>query len=173
MKIVITDVNVFFDLFELKILPQFFDLDWEILTTDFVLNEIVYDEQIKEFEEFKRLNKLRVIKVTSDEVALIRQFELKRPNKSFPDKTALWHAKKMQCILLTGDGALRTEAEHQKIEVHGSIWVLLQLLENEIIHVSQTIELLNDLKRLNTRLPKNEIDKIISKLKQKTESNGM
>lgn len=165
MKIVITDVNVFFDLFELKVLPQFFDLDWEIHTTDFVLDEIVYVEQIKEFEEFKRLNKLRVIKVTSDEIALIRQFELKRPNKSFPDKTALWHAKKMQCILLTGDGALRTEAEHQKIEVHGSIWVLMQLLENELINVPKTIKLLNELKKINSRLPKNEIDLIISRLK--------
>lgn len=156
MKIVITDVNVFFDLFE---------LDWEIHTTDFVLNEIVYEEQIREFEEFARLNKLRVIKVTSEEVALIKQFELKRPNKSFPDKTALWHAKQMGCILLTGDGPLRKEAEFQRIEVHGSIWVLMQLLENEFINASQTIKLLNDLKKINSRLPKNEIDLIISRLK--------
>ena len=151
MKIVITDVNVFFDLFQLKVLPQFFELDWEIHTTDFVFNEIVYEEQIKEFEEFARLERLRIIKISSEEEIQIRQFELKRPNKSFPDKTALWHAMQMKCILLTGDKVLRTEAEYHGIEVHGCIWVLLQLFEYELLNTHQVVTLLNDLKLINSR----------------------
>ena len=36
MKIVITDVSVFFDLYHLQVLPEFFSLNLEIHTTDFV-----------------------------------------------------------------------------------------------------------------------------------------
>lgn len=36
MKIVVTDVSVFFDLFIIQALPEFFELELEICTTDFV-----------------------------------------------------------------------------------------------------------------------------------------
>ena len=48
MKLVITDVSVLFDLFHIKILSEFFALDFEIYITIFVYNEIVNQEQIKE-----------------------------------------------------------------------------------------------------------------------------
>jgi hypothetical protein len=49
MKIVITDVSVFFDLYHLQILPEFFALDLEIHTTDFVYNEITNSVQKSEY----------------------------------------------------------------------------------------------------------------------------
>ena len=51
MKVVITDVSVFFDLYQLQVLPEFFALDLEIHTTNFVYNEIVNSEQKHEFAE--------------------------------------------------------------------------------------------------------------------------
>lgn len=172
MRVVITDVSVFFDLFELNVLAPFFDLEWEINTTDFVYNEIVHEEQIREFERFERTKQLKIIKVTSEEVDEIRLLELRRPNKSFPDKTALWHAKKRSCTLLTCDSVLRAEAEHLKIEVHGSIWVLLQLLESDLITKEKAIALLEKLKLINARLPRQEIDQIIARIK-KSEADGV
>jgi hypothetical protein len=60
MKLLITDVSVFFDLFHLKVLDDFFALHAEICITQFVYNEIVIDQQIKEIEIYKR-NCSRVI----------------------------------------------------------------------------------------------------------------
>jgi predicted nucleic acid-binding protein len=173
MKVVITDVSVFFDLYNLQVLSEFFDLDWEILTTDFVYNEIVHEEQIIEFAVFVENQKLHIIKINSEEESQIKNMVLLRPNKSFPDKTVLWKAKQNNCALLTCDSVLRKEAIHQNIEVHGSIWILSQLVENNKITLQNGIKIFEKLKRVNSRLPYNEIDKIINILKQKTEANGM
>jgi len=53
MRIVISDVSVFFDMYYLKVLPEFFALDMEIHTTDFVYNEIINSEQKNEFDLFE------------------------------------------------------------------------------------------------------------------------
>lgn len=58
MKLVVTDVSVFFDLFAIKLLPEFFALDWEIITTDIVYNEIIQQNQKSEFEVFVRSHRL-------------------------------------------------------------------------------------------------------------------
>ncbi|MBK9017988.1 MAG: hypothetical protein IPM82_30280 [Saprospiraceae bacterium] len=45
MGLFITDANVFFDLMNIEALPEFFGLDFEICTTDFVVDEILRLEQ--------------------------------------------------------------------------------------------------------------------------------
>lgn len=165
MKVVITDVSVFFDLYHLKVLPEFFALDLEIHTTNFVYNEIVHSDQKNEFSVFERSNKLHIIKITANEEDEIRAMQLVRSNRSFPDRTVLWIAKQLNCILLTCDNTLRKEAIEQGLKVHGSIWVINQLVENEIILKTRGIELFEQMKLINTRLPYSEIDKQINRLK--------
>jgi len=41
MKLIIIDVSVLFDLYQFKVLSEFFTLDWEISITIFVYNKIV------------------------------------------------------------------------------------------------------------------------------------
>ena len=165
MKVVITDVSVFFDLYHLQILPEFFALDMEIHTTDFVYNEIANSEQKSEFVIFERSKKLHIIKITPVEEDEIRSMELSRSNKSFPDRTVLWKAKQFKCALLTCDGKLRKEAEGQGLEVHGSLWVINQLIDTGIISKAKGIELFKQMKLLNVRLPMHEIDRLIKRLK--------
>ena len=78
MKIVITDVSVFFDLYHLQVLPEFFALELEIHTTDFVYNEITNSVQKNEFAVFERSKKLHIIKITPDEEDEIRAMNLIR-----------------------------------------------------------------------------------------------
>jgi predicted nucleic acid-binding protein len=165
MKIVITDVSVFFDLFHLQVLPEFFALELEIHTTDFVYNEITNSAQKSEFAIFERSKKLHIIKITPDEEDEIRAMRLFRSNKSFPDRTVLWKAKQYNCVLLTCDNRLRKEAEDHGVEVRGSIWVINELISNQIITVTKGIELLKQIKLVNPRLPMDEIDKLIKRLK--------
>lgn len=165
MRIVITDVSVFFDLYKLQVLPEFFSLDWEIHTTNFVYNEILREEQVVEFENFVKDKKLNIIKINTEEEVEIRNMQLQRPNKSFPDKTVLWKAKKEKCTLLTCDKVLRTEASFHKIEVHGTAWIILQFVENGITNKKRAIGLLEQLLRDNVRQPIEQIKKMIDGLK--------
>jgi predicted nucleic acid-binding protein len=165
MKVVITDVSVFFDLYQLQVLPEFFALDLEIHTTNFVYNEIIHSEQRNEFELFVRGKKLHIIRITTEEEQEIHSMPLSRSNRSFPDKTVLWKAKQLKCALLTCDNKLRIEAIEQGLEVHGSIWVLSELIEYSLISKAKGIELLELMKVVNARLPLAEIDKLIKQLK--------
>lgn len=165
MKVVITDVSVFFDLYHLQVLPEFFALDLEIHTTNFVYNEILHSGQKIEFAVFERSKKLHIIKITVNEEDEIRAMQLHRSNRSFPDRTVLWKALQLKCTLLTSDNKLKKEAIGQGLVVHGSIWVIGQLVENEIISKIRGIELLEQMKLVNTRLPHDEIDRQIRLLK--------
>lgn len=56
-------------------------------------------------------------------------------------------------------------AENIGIEVHGSIWVIDELFNCNLISKENAIELLEQLMKTNSWLPRNEIEKRINKLK--------
>lgn len=161
MKLIITDANVFFDIISIGALPEFFALDFEICTTDFVVKEIVESDQKEQIESFIRAKKLNVFKLTANEIEEIHNFPTKRFFKGITDKTVLWKSHQLKCPLLTGDKKLRKETEDLKLEVHGSIWVISVLVEKEIITKVKGAELLEKLKLINTGLPHDEIDELL------------
>lgn len=67
MKLIITDVSVLFDLYQIKVLSDFFKLDLEICITIFVYNEILKEEQMAEFEVLKANKKLSILDLTKEE----------------------------------------------------------------------------------------------------------
>ena len=80
---------------------------------------------------------------------------------SMPDKTVLWKSNQLEAVLLTCDDKLRKEAQDQGIEVHGSIWVIEQLVKQKVINPKRGVILLHELKMTNNRLPMKEIEKLI------------
>ena len=66
---------------------------------------------------------------------------------------------------MTGDKKLRKEAEDHGVEVHGTLWVIVTLVENGLIDRNTGIELLKLLKKVNSSLPFDEIGKLIRKYK--------
>jgi rRNA-processing protein FCF1 len=165
MKLIITDSSVFFDIIKIQALPEFFAMDFEICTTDFVKDEILESEQRERIELFIRLKKLTVFVLSEEEIEVVENFKTKRFFKTLIDKTVLWKAKQLKCPLLTGDAKLRSEATEQGITVHGSLWVIRIMVESEIVTARAGIEFLEKLKMSNDRLPLDEIEKLIKKLK--------
>ena len=165
MKLIITDSSVFFDIIKIQALPEFFALSFEICTTDFVKDEILESEQREQIEIFIRSQKLTVFELNEAEIEEVEKFETKRFFKTLIDKTVLWKAKQLNCMLLTGDGKLRSEAIDQGVEVHGSLWVVRTLVEQKIISSSDGSVYLEKLKVVNDRLTLEEIEKLIKKLK--------
>ncbi len=165
MKLFITDTNVFFDLMNIESLPEFFGLDFEICTTDFVVNEILRLEQSEQIQNFIRSKQLTVFNFSADEIDEVVNLKTKRTLRRIADKSVLWKALQLKCKLLTGDKSLRSEAEENGLEVHGSIWVVMMIVETKLLSVIKGIELLEKLKIVNDGLPKDEIEKLIKKLK--------
>lgn len=166
MKLLVTDSSVFFDVIKIQILSEFFALKYEICTTDFVINEILDFEQREHVELFIQSNKLMVFELNGDQIDEVIRFETNRVFKTLIDKTVLWKAKQLGCPLLTGDGKLRKAAIEQGIEVHGSLWVIEQLVKQEIVNKKRGIEFLDQLKGINDRLPIEEVDRLIKQLEQ-------
>ncbi len=166
MKLIITDSSVFFDIIKIQALPEFFALDFEICTTDFVKGEILESEQREQIEMFIRSHQLIVFELSEQEIEEIENFKTKRFFKTLTDKTVLWKAKQLKCPLLTSDAKLRSEANEQGIKVHGSLWVIQMMVEIKVVTANAGIEFLERLKVSNDRLPLDEIDKLIKKLKQ-------
>lgn len=165
MKIFITDTNVFFDLMNIEALPEFFGLDFEVCTTDFVVSEILRLEQAEQIQSFIRSKQLTVYSFSADEIDEIVNLKTKRVLRRIADKSVLWKALQLKCELLTGDKNLRTEAEENGLNVHGSIWVVMKIVEAKLLSAAKGIELFEKLKAVNDSLPKDEIDKLIKKLK--------
>lgn len=166
MKLIITDTNVFFDIIGIGALPEFFSLDYEIYTTVFVIQEIKQSDQKEAIEFFIRLKELSVVQFTTEEIEEIQRFKTVKKFKGITDKSVLWKSLQLGSILLTGDRKLRIEAEAHGLEVHGSIWVIKSLVENDTISKSKGIQLLESLKQVNTSLPFSEIDKFIKDFKK-------
>lgn len=165
MKLIVTDTNVFFDMMSIEVLPDFFGLDYEICTTDFVVNEIIRIDQAEQIQNFIRSKQLTVYKLSSDEIEEVVNLKTKRNLRRITDKSVLWKALQLKCRLVTGDKNLRSEAEEQGLEVNGSLWVIKTLVETKIIAPTFAAELLEKLKTVNDSLPKDEIDKLIKKYK--------
>lgn len=166
MKLIVTDTNVFFDLIKIGALPEFFSIDYDICTTDFVLKEILLSDQREQIESFIRAKSLTIFELSPDEIDTVSNLLTKRVFKGITDKSMLWKASELACPLLTGDKKLRSEAEEMGIEVHGSIWVIEILLENNLIRKSIGIEFLESLKLVNGSLPYDKIDNLIRQYKK-------
>ncbi len=164
MKLLITDTNVFFDLMNIEALPEFFGLDFEICTTDFVLNEILRLEQAEQIQKFIRSKQLIVFSFSSQEIDEVVNLKTKRMLRRIADKSVLWKALQLNCQLLTGDKSLKNEAEESGLEVHGSIWVVMKIVDSKLVSAEKGIQLYQKLEIVNESLPKEEIEKLIKKL---------
>lgn len=165
MKLIVTDSSVFFDIIKIQALPEFFALDFEICTTDFVKGEILESEQREQIEIFIRSKTLTVFDLSENEIEEVVNFKTKRFFKTLIDKTVLWKAKQLNCPLLTGYAKFRSEAEENGVKVHGSLWVIRTIVGQNIISAKSGVEYLEKIKIINDRLPQEEIEKLIKRLK--------
>jgi predicted nucleic acid-binding protein len=159
MKLIITDTNVLFDIIKVGALPEFFSLDFDICTTVFVIDEIKPSLQREQVETFIRSKQLTVFDFSGEDIEGIVNFDILRDLKRFTDKSVIWKSVELKCPMLTGDKKMREVAEKLGIEVHGSIWVIDELIRNQLISPAKTVGLLELLIATNSWLPRNEIEK--------------
>lgn len=153
MKLHINDANILMDIVKLNLTDVFLTLEFELYTTDFVFAEM-------ELEQQEQLHSDRLIKIGANQEDMIAIFELseQQAGLSYEDCSTWYFAKKMNGILVTGDGKLRKKASASGVEVRGMIYIIEQIKEQQLLSTANCIEKLRLLTEMNDRLPMNEIE---------------
>ena len=167
MKIVINDANILIDLVKLELLESFSKLNFDLHTTDFVIEEL-NDEQKAPITELNGLKKLSIIETISiEDFQGINGILENSSGLSFEDCSVWYYSKKLSGVLLTGDGKLRKQASKDNLEIRGIIYLFDEFLNQNLISFEEAVEKIKQLRLLNNRLPKKEIEKRIDFWNQK------
>jgi len=62
-------------------------------------------------------------------------------------------AQQEGCPLLSGDKDLRDAAESEKLDVRGTLWIVEELLQHDLIDVGQALAAYDKMKAAGRRLP--------------------
>ena len=163
-RIVISDANILFDLLSVDLQSQFFDLPWEVHTTDLVLGEITNPDQLASIEGFQKDKKLKVATFEFKEIAEISALHRSCGNNaSMPDCSVWYYAKKVDGRLLTGDRKLRSVAEQDSVRVSGILYIFDRMVENYVLPCALAAEKIESLMKKNNGLPKEECESRILK----------
>lgn len=158
MKVIVNDANILIDLVELKLLPHFFALEFEFLTTELVLAEL-FEEQYQSLLPYIDNGTLIVHEMTSEDLMEIYLIQASKPSLSEQDCSAFYQARQHAATLITSDNTLRTFAKEQELEVHGHLWVFDCMVAANTITGTRACEKLSELcETINPKLglPKGE-----------------
>lgn len=157
MRLVVQDANIIIDLIDCEIFELFFQLGFEVVTTSLVLDEISDPPQKKRCQTVIGKKILHVHEISTLEYLRLQALDL--PGLSVTDRSVLHLAQAREASLLTGDGKLRTVAGGVRVNVHGILWIIDQLVEKRLLPIPKAYEKLSALKARNKRLPQSEIEK--------------
>lgn len=127
VQVVISHSSCLIDLRKTSLLDAFLRLPYELL-----IPNTLFEEELLQFSATQKKalvrGGLKVVDLPGESVLRARQVAREMPHLSIHDGFAYALAESRPgCILLTGDGPLRTFARRQKIEVHGVLWVIDEL----------------------------------------------
>jgi predicted nucleic acid-binding protein len=133
-------------------LEKAFRLPLELIAPDVVIEEL-HTPDGKDLVDLG----LQVRELSGQQVLMVLDLAERYARPSRQDLFALVLAKEIKAVLLTGDGSLREAAERERVQVHGTIWLLDQMVEHEIIDKQERAASLKHMIESGSRLPCEEI----------------
>ncbi len=154
-KLVISDANILIDMECGDLLAPMFRLDCE-----FAVPDILYDEELSEHHPHVIELGLGKIEVGADGVEYVERIvpEATRRGISRNDLFALALARQEDCLLLTGDSRLRILAEEEGCQVHGTIWLIGELVQAGRVRLPRVKRAYDAMRAAGRRLPQAEIE---------------
>ena len=164
MKYISSDTNVWIDFVTINRIALPFRLPYT-----YIMNQDAIDEELLSPPDFKEQlisAGLVATELTDDEFFLAEEYGTRYRRLSIHDRIALAIAKKRNITLLTGDQALRNAARSEGIPLIGTIGILDQLHDQELISTEEYVDSLKDLQAKNgtvVRLPARELSERIQR----------
>lgn len=166
-RLCVVDNTVFIDFHAGKLLPELFCLPIKFISPNVIVEEVDKPDGDK-LIEYGLEKKI----LSGNQVEEVDYFHSRYKEPSANDIAALILARDLQATLLTGDRGLREAAETEGVSVHGTLWILDQLLESNLITHSKAREALKKMMAKNRWLPKAECTKRLKKWKAMNNNFG-
>lgn len=156
MLLLISDSCILIDIEQGKLTSSMFSLPCQFAVPDTLFEEEL-SEQHADLQSFGLISKSMRGELIAKAYNLRQQYS--RP--SLNDLLALILAVDETAILLTGDRALRSVAKVHQVEVHGTIWLVEQMVINQLISTDVAKIAFLKMKRSGSRLPWNEVARLL------------
>lgn len=158
MLLLISDANILIDMEDGNLTPVVFRLPYEIAVPD-----ILFELELRERHSHLLAAGLKVKSLTAESIKKTESFTQQYPRSSMMDHSALALALQEGCSLLTGDKDLRVAATKEGVEVHGTIWIVEQLLKQKIIQQPQAKGSFDTMRDKGSRLPWGDVEKLLNR----------
>jgi len=153
------DANILFDFLAGGIHDALFLLPFDFHTSDIVAHEIsgTYSTE--------QLTRYGITILSLDEKEVLEVYILKQDhiNLSLEDVSVFFLSRKHKAMILSNDGPLRILADDSRIEYHGTLWLLDEMVKSDIIPPNEAITALKKMLDNKRWLPRQECDRLIRK----------
>lgn len=163
-KLLISDTNILIDVTVGGILEKIFLLEYE-----FAVPDVLFHEELREHHPDFPGKGLNILELGSDAVIDTVQLAVRhaRSGVSNNDCLALALARQEGCPLLTGDAALRQVSILEDVEVRGTVWLMGELIEANVITVDQAASAYDAMRTDGSRLPWSDVNAQIKRFRNR------
>ena len=160
-RLLISDANILIDMNAGGLLRPMFQLD-----ATFAVPNFLFEEELRgHHPELLRLG-LKSLELQEQAVKYADQLVRRHIalGASINDLLALALAWQEKCPLLTGDARLRDVGKQESVEVHGTLWLVGQMVDARVIVARQTTAAYRKMQEAGRRLPWDEVEEQLHKL---------
>lgn len=154
-SICVTDANIWIDVHNGGLVREIFRLPLQFIAPDLVIEELESPDSNLLMQQGLQRGKLD----SNDVMQLLSLSQRHRSRVSTEDLAALVLARKLQVMLLTGDSNLTRIAKSYRLQVHGILWLLDEIVRLQIISPQSGRLALKKILNGGARLPRTECDK--------------
>ncbi|GJQ22163.1 MAG: hypothetical protein HBSIN02_25180 [Bacteroidia bacterium] len=145
------DTSICVDLFNAGLLESFLRLPYEFLLLDVIVDELKEPPG----QHLIDLGFL-LVSLEGENIGIVQSLAEEYRATSRVDLFALAYAQAHECILITGDAALRAAAVEKGIDVHGVLWVMDALVAQNIVTPADAANSLDRMMTSGSWLPREE-----------------
>ena len=153
MLLLISDANILIDIEDGNLSSVIFRLPYEITVPD-----ILFELELRERHNYLLEAGLKVRSLTAESVKRTESLSFKYSRPSLMDHSAL-----EKCPLLSGDKDLRVAAKSEGVEIHGTVWIIEELLSHKLLKQVQARDSFDSMKAKGSRLPWGDVEKLLNK----------
>ncbi len=158
MQLLVSDANIPIDIECGNLIASMFSM--KIV---FTVPDVLFEKELKARHSHLLSFGLKVKSLSNEAVDKAIEFAAKYRQPSRIDLFALSLALQENCSLLTGDKNLRKAANQEGVQVHGTIWLVSEMLREKIVQPAVARTAFKKMKDAGSRLPWDEVDKLLSR----------